>query len=938
MTSPLLKQNRFFYTKTEPQAPIGKNPTWLILAFCIPFLVMALGFAFSGVRPFAIPVEWLLKQISPETFEGFADRQMLYSDLREQYYPFLQEFHGRLQEGESLFWSWNGGMGTDYGSLIAYYIASPLNLLTVFFPAAILRDVMTVLLTIKVGCAGLFSALMLRNIFRKNDVSITFFGWMYAFCSFIMGYYWDTIWMDTVALLPLVFLGLYKLVTEGKFKLYIVSLALAILCNYYLGVFVCYFCVIAFFAIAAIKKVYGRPFLGRFLQFGGCSILAGGLTAFLLLHTIFALGYTDSAAGGGFGVSEFYDSYLEVIGNMLAFNKPTAMEGLPNLYCGVLPLLLAVIYIRSKKITLSDKIINCLFLAFFIFSSNFNVLDFILHGFRFPNMLPGRYTFLISFVILLIGYRGYLLLKDLSSGDLFGIAGLGIVMVGLSCTSLGTKKTMANIILIAAYLLFLFLYERKYLQKAAFTTFLCIMISAEMIASITLSMHTVGKTSYFGYPYRQEEITQLNQVLENRDPEFWRTEMSCRYYHNDGAMYAYRGIGQFSSTANRNVTKFLSSLGFTTGANSYYYNYSTPINNTLLGIKYITSRSGDLVGGSLSEFCYEENNLKVFENTAFLGAGFMVDDSITEFQYSNSPFQVQNRLFQHLTGSIQNIFFSRPAEKYEHYNFENFEVAGASEYRYTTGENDGTLDLTFKAENSGTYYAYMRISGGGSIKVYTESGGVYNHPVAELRYIAPICQVTANEEFRVRISVDPNEKDQSISFYCYYFNEGYFNNGWKNLADETWNPTDFSDTHLKGDITVLKDGLFCTVIPYTEDWKLYVDGVETEIKPMLGGDYYVNGEYRRTYDAPYIGAYLTEGTHTVELRYVPKGFTEGVIISVTCLVIFLFLAFRFRKGFPTFRDRISVKKTVPTTETAPNEPTISPESAPEAESPTAENE
>jgi len=899
MTSPLLNRNPVTETVRETTQKISKNPLWLILAFLLPFLGMWIGFAVCGVHP-------------------FGDRQMLYSDLREQYYPFLQEFQARLQNGESLFWSWDGGLGTDYGSLIAYYIASPLNLLTVFFPAAMLRDVMTFLLTVKVGCAGLFFAIMLKSIFRRNDVSITIFGWMFAFCSFIMGYYWDTIWMDTVALLPLVFLGLYKLVTEGKFILYVSTLALAVFCNYYLGAFICYFCVIAFFAIAAIRGVFGRPFLGRLLQFGGCSLLGGGLTAFLLLHAAHALSYTDSAASGGLKNFEFYDSYLDVIGNMLAFNKPTAMEGLPNLYCGVLPLLLIAVYLRSRKISLEDKIINCLFLVFFIFSTNFNALDFILHGFRFPNMLPGRYTFLISFVILIIGYRGLLLLRDISQKDLWAIAILGTAMIGLSATSLTREKLLANIVLMTAYLLFLFLYERKYLRKKALTVFLCVLVAGEMASSVVLSMDTVGKTSYTNYPYRQEELTELNETLENMDPTFWRTEMSCRYYLNDGVMYRYRGIGQFSSTANRNVTKLMSAMGFTTGANSYYYNFSSPINNSLLGLKYITSRSGDLVGGSKTEFFYEENGLKVYQNTAFLGAGFMVDDSIEELQYTNSPFQVQNRLFQKLTGSGDSIFFRNSWKSFEDYNFESLTVNG-SDFAYTTGDMDGTLDLTFKAENTGTYYAYMRVSGGGDITVTTESGKTYKHPVASLRYIAPVCEVTANETITVRIEADREEENRNISFYLYYFNEDNFNRGWDNLKDETWNPTDFSDTHLKGDITVKKDGLFCTVIPYTEDWSLYVDGKETEIRPMLGGDYYVNGNYRSTYAAPYIGAYLTEGTHSVELRYTPKGFYPGLIISLTCLVTLIVLGIIFRKGMPTFRSKVRKVKPQPIPETADSE-------------------
>jgi uncharacterized membrane protein YfhO len=53
-------------------------------------------------------------------------------------------------------------------------------------------------------------------------------------------------WFDTFALLPLVMLGLHKLMREGRFLLFIISLALAVLSSFYIGLFVCIFTVILF--------------------------------------------------------------------------------------------------------------------------------------------------------------------------------------------------------------------------------------------------------------------------------------------------------------------------------------------------------------------------------------------------------------------------------------------------------------------------------------------------------------------------------------------------------------------------------------------------------------------------------------------------------------------------------------------------------------------
>lgn len=867
----------------------GNGYGWVAAAFLVPMLAMWIGFALCKVHP-------------------FGDMQMLYSDLREQYYPFLQEFQARVRSGDSLLWSWNGGLGTDFWALIGYYAASPLNLLTIPFTDGPLRDLMAFFLTVKIGCAGGFFALMLRKIFKRTDFSTALFGWMYAFCSFIMGYYWDVIWMDTVALVPLIFLGLYRLVTEGKFRLYVISLALAVLANYYIGVFVCLFCVLAFFALCAVKQIYGRNFLARLGQFSLSSLLGGGMTMFLLLHAGIALGYTDSASGGASLDPEFYDSYTEVLGNLLAFNKPTAMEGLPNLYCTVLPLLLAAVFFRSRKISVEEKILHGLFLGFFIFATNFNILDYVLHGFHFPNMLPARYSFLISFVLILMGYRAFLLLREFEWQDMLAIAVLGAGMLVVSSFGMTATKLLGNVVLFCAYFLFFFLYQRKYLTYRVFCVFLSLLLSAELISSLTLSMDTVGKSSYVGYPYKKDEITEVNQTLESLDDRFWRTEMTCRYYLNDGMFYHYRGIGQFSSTANRNVRDLMSGLAFTTGANSYYFNLSTPLTNSVLGLKYLISRSGEIMGGTATSEYFKQNGLTVYRNDAFLGAGYMADWETASFSFTNSPFRGQNELFKALTGTEDAIFLGAEEDAFTSQNFASLEKTGSGTYSYSTDDREGTLEISYTAPRTGTCYAYLKVGGGGDITVTTSAGNVYSHPVAKLRYITPLCEVTQGDTVTLTVTADAKADNKTISVYFYSFDQETFDAGWENLSDETWDPVLLSDTHLKGDITVRNDGLFCTSIPYTRGWKLYVDKKEHDIQPVLS-------------DA-FIGAALPEGTHTVELIYEPEGFTAGCVISAASLLVFLVLVSLFRKGFPLPKPKPAPTPTEPTEPTAADVPSF----------------
>ena len=57
----------------------------------------------------------------------FGERCLLQVDMYHQYCPFFTEFVDKLRSGESLMYSWTIGLGADFVSLFAYYLASPLN-------------------------------------------------------------------------------------------------------------------------------------------------------------------------------------------------------------------------------------------------------------------------------------------------------------------------------------------------------------------------------------------------------------------------------------------------------------------------------------------------------------------------------------------------------------------------------------------------------------------------------------------------------------------------------------------------------------------------------------------------------------------------------------------------------------------------------------------
>ena len=95
-----------------------------LLSFCIPFFGILGIFIVRGIYP-------------------FGTRSFMFSDMYHQYVPFLTEFARKLREGGSLAYSWYVGLGSDFTSIYAYYLASPVYWLVALCPQSLLIEYMT---------------------------------------------------------------------------------------------------------------------------------------------------------------------------------------------------------------------------------------------------------------------------------------------------------------------------------------------------------------------------------------------------------------------------------------------------------------------------------------------------------------------------------------------------------------------------------------------------------------------------------------------------------------------------------------------------------------------------------------------------------------------------------------------------------------------------
>ena len=881
-----------------------KTGNWLplSLAFVIPCFGMLCIMLFGGYEPFG------------------NDRSMLYSDMYHQYYPFFVAFRKNLLSGESLLYSWDVGMGMDYLGLISYYLGSPLNLLSVLVPESLTLEYFSLLMPIKLGLAGLFFAIFLKNIFGKNDLSIAFFGAFYGLCAWALGYQWNVMWLDTFALLPLVALGTVWLLRDKKFLLYSISLFLAVCINYYVGFFVCIFVMLLFFCYE-ICRFPGFKRLGLdFCRIAFFTILAIGMTAFLELPALAALQNTQSSVNTfpeGFKLNiadeatwtGLLDAMRQVAGQMGGGQEHTFKDGLPNLYCGVFTLVLAFLFLTAKEIRVRDKICSVALLIFFMLSFILRQLDYIWHGFHFPNQIPYRFSFLYSFVMLYMAYHAWTLR---SSFKLWQYIVAALLSIGIIFCSDGTS----NAIFLIYNLSFIALYvgmgifacvaqwregrnpedlsprsiekRRKNRESAIFST-TCAVMSLELVLNLVTFGTRFPYTTITNYPKATDDAKSAIAYMKEREDDtlFYRAEVTHTQTLNDGALNGYYGISTFTSSANVRVTNFMKALGYSAQDtyNRYCFEEGSPVANLFLNLKYMIERDGNVEENDSFDVIHNFGDVYLLENNAYLPLGFLANTALKDVDMYGDlrAFRLQNDLLQKATGIQDGPWYSlrTGSLKVSASASVTLGTQTTTGYTgYTTGSNAGTVRYTYTADRDGFFCMEMNFPERNTFKVYKNGVELYSESLS-LRQIYAVSEVLRGDKIQVEVTCSANESS-TLNINAGIMDNTIYRQAYETLAASTLNLVEFSNSKIIGRIDCNRNGLLYTSIPYDGNWVAEVDGKPADIVAV--GDAMCAVE-------------LTEGSHTITFIYKNKAFTLGLTVSIISALA-LAAAYIFSRSSP----------------------------------------
>ncbi len=939
-----------------PIAPVKKkkvrqplsNKKIVFFSFLIPFVALAFAYASNNFFP-------------------IGNKTPLTIDLYHQYAPFLAQLRDKILGGESFFYSWNSGLGTNFYAQLAYYSASPFNILLVLFPPDYLTEAVTLLTLLKIGSIGATTSFMFLHGYCPSkmrtigdgpapalrytsqvgtDYIVIAMSSAFALSGFMLAYSWDIMWLDAIIFLPLVLLGLLRLLKESRFLLYVLSLAACITVNYYIALFVCMFTALYFFVAyfsyesdsILAKNRPARHFLFKGLQFAGASLLGALVSAVMALPTYLALQGT-SATSDAFPASVTMNfSIFDFLQRQLVAVEPAIREGLPNIYVGVFAMLMVPLYIFVKEIKMKEKLwhLGLLFFMFLSFSNNY--LDFIWHGTHYPNQLPFRYAFVYSILLLIISFRTLTYIRTLPRKMIAAAGAIAVLYAILAEEVLKNDLSHVSVYLSIFFFIVYVAILAAFRENKGFRSFrnvafaLSMIIVTELLINTLLSVVYIHKNEYYTSrgDFNNDFLRMRSEIaeLEKNDPAFWRMEMIQQKTTNSPSLYGYKGVTLFSSTSYETTAQLMRKLGYHgNNINSYKYMASTDLMNAVFGVKYLINKEKPIRDPKL-ELVVSDDKVHVYRNPQALPLGFMVNDQIFAWDtYSNNPFTVQNN-FISASGQHKAVYEPRTIgdQKAGNYSFNTLVDDGL---QATPGDSklSGTIEFTITPEKSEHLYFYLNVSAETQVDMsivnvslppvvqttnsLTEPGATSSRSSTDTSEtvggVAPTAVQGAIEASEATTTFADNRSINTQEI----FDCGYVELGQQvkvkisTKEDKSRNISIYAaasnhDALLANVEAWRKGGL--NVSAYSDSWVMGTVVAEKAGQLFLTIPYdasweaKVDGEsIKPTHVANgFMAVAVPEGEHTIELRFVPPGFQTAVMLSLVGVAV-LILCLIFHK-------------------------------------------
>ena len=845
---------------------------------------------------------WLLFYI--KKYVPFGVHSLASKDADFQYLDFLAYLKDVFDGKNNIDYSFSKSIGGACIGVFSYYLSSPFNLLLLLFDKSQLVLFVHVIITLKLACAAATFAFYLNRRFEEwNDGSvkkqalIIFLAVSYAVSQYGIAQACNIMWLDGFYMLPLIMLGVYRVVNGGRPVMLSVSVALAVLFNWYMGgincVFACFWFLFEFAYLrlysgdtkaekTVIKDFAGK--LGRFIY----SMLAGVLiSGVLFLPTIGAMRYSVRGSldfGSLLDMSFIGDVSSVIDGYSLGAQS---QKGSVSLYCGCLALIGFIGIFIGKKHNVKQKILAFVTLVVMLLMFYWNPLCMAFSLFKEVGSYWYRYSHVGIFCILFFAAE-FFLSEDLNAVKWRVIIASVIFSAAMLCVNYlhgvqDNKLVWLTDALIVGVAVLIALISRLSKNVGAgrvfgiiFTVILCAVLTVETGYSVMLQMDNIHIDNGESFVEYETAMEGLINDLKEYDSDTYRisqtrsratrslekkknnngkdTDDNFKYKNNVRANYdesfgyGYWAIGSYVSTADSTVLNFLVDTGYRSEGDNL-----NVVNMPVLGTDSLLNKVEDIADNA--------NGAGVYENPYSLPMAFVYDSGkYTAAKYNGNPFEYQNELYSELLG--------RKVEIYKPLKYET--VVSKAKKR------------VYKMEiPEGNYIAYGNIPWNSLFNAKLNVNGIYR--IGYARWLSPsVFNIPVNEDRDYyKVVLHSKQKldldDGAEQFYVLDLDL------LKSIAEELEKNTpdvmDIENGSAEFVVNAKEGQSLFTSIPYCDGWTVKVNGQKVQPDKVVDSLYSIS---------------LVEGENVVEMKFHVKYAGAGIACSIIGIAMLVFAEF-YRK-------------------------------------------
>ena len=839
--------------------------------FCSVFLLLWLFFYLNSYAP-------------------FGENSMAWSDADIQYLDFFAYFKDVLTGRNDIGYTFSKELGGTNIGTYSYYLASPFNLLVIFFPKTELHAFFDLLVSFKLSTAAVTCAFFFRHRFseRLQAKYIILLSVAYAFMQYNITQCSNIMWLDGVYMLPLILLGVYKLIAQNHLYFLSISVGLAIVFNWYSAGVDCLFAIIWFFFEMFFendnmeyveRKI--RTYFGKVICFGCAMIMGIVLSAVLFFPTIFAMkGSGEGTFDWDLIQNEFIGDPMSVIQNYAL--GATSSQGSAALFCGSFAVIGCVGFFFCKKIGIIRKLVAGIMLCVSVMCLYWKPLAVTFSLFKQVDSYWYRYSYVTIFLILFLAacFFGKSENEEVETPYLSLKCSIIFIVLLLILNYANPVWNTKYVYATAAFLLITgILLEWPSLMKTKATRAGGILLAGVVVIELFMNLHLLAEyyrvsnvETFREYTAQAVEQTEKIQQYDSGKYRISQTttrnvgENGVTAYYNGAMAYNYKSITEYTSAPDGRQMDFLTRLGYRCeGINMQIVNTSVLGADSLLGVKYILSPYA-INGLKPIEELGNYNGKTVYENPYSLPMAFVYDstEAGTKTEYKN-PFEYHNELFSELTGE--------QVELYQKLDFKR---------------NESSNTITYVVEvPDGNYALYGNLPWNSTMSASVDIDGEKEFAYAS--WLSPSVFYVPSDHLDKQVTVTLTAATMDLSDEQFYaLNLDELKRVTQMISQGEVENLQMENGYVSCAVEAEKDERLFLSVPYHSGWTIFLNG--EEIEPELFGDCLIS--------IP-----LTDGTNQVEMIYHVPMLKTGAIVSFAGIFILGFSAV-YRKKSECLREKI----------------------------------